>query len=182
MEKINSNPVLKEILSWVEIIIIATVIAFVLNTIIIANSRVPSGSMEPTIMTNDRVIGSRLLYNFKDPVRGDAIIFRWPDDESTYFVKRIVGLPGDTVDIHDGHVYLNGSSEALDEPYIKEDMNPNHDPDPLHFTVPADAYFCMGDNRNNSVDARYWKNTYVYRNKIIAKVIFQYYPKIKMIK
>lgn len=167
-----------EVLSWVKIIITAALIAFVLNTFIIANSRVPSGSMENTIMTHDRVIGSRLSYLFGDPERGDIAIFHWPDDESIYFVKRVIGLPGDTVDIKDGHVYLNGSKTPLDEPYLKEAMIPEA---PMHFEVPEDSYFMMGDNRNNSRDARRWQNTYVKKNKIIAKVLFRYYPNISRI-
>ena len=155
----------KEIFEWVKIIVSAALIAFVLNTFIIANSEVPSGSMENTIMTGDRVIGSRLSYRFEDPKRGDIAIFRFPDNEKIYYVKRIIGLPGETVDIVDGKVYINGSDEPLDEPYIREPMIPEA---PMHFEVPENSYFMMGDNRNYSMDARRWENTYVKREKIIA--------------
>lgn len=165
----------KEIWEWVKIIVSAAVIALVLNTFIIANSRVPSGSMETTIMTGDRVIGSRLSYRFSDPERGDIAIFHYPDDESIYYVKRIIGLPGDVIDIKDGYVYLNGSETPLDEPYIREAMIAEA---PMHYEVPEDCYFMMGDNRNYSLDARRWNNTYVKRNKIVAKVLIRYYPKI----
>lgn len=165
----------KEIWEWVKIIVSAAVIALVLNNFIIANSKVPSGSMENTIMTNDRVIGSRLSYLFADPERGDIVIFRYPDNEKIYFVKRVIGLPGDTVDIYGGHVYLNGSQEPLMEGYIREPMVPEV---PMHFEVPEDCYFMLGDNRNYSKDARFWTNTYVKKEKIIAKVLFRYYPKI----
>ncbi|MCI9534636.1 MAG: signal peptidase I [Lachnospiraceae bacterium] len=165
----------KEIWEWVKIIVSAAVIALVLNNFIIANSKVPSGSMENTIMTNDRVIGSRLSYLFADPERGDIVIFHYPDNEKVYFVKRVIGLPGDTVDIYGGHVYLNGSQEPLMEEYIREPMVPDI---PMHFEVPEDCYFMLGDNRNYSKDARFWTNTYVKKEKIIAKVLFRYYPKI----
>ena len=99
----------KELFEWIKIVVSAALIAFVLNTFIIANSEVPSGSMENTIMTGDRVIGSRLSYHFEDPKRGDIAIFRFPDNEKIYYVKRIIGLPGETVDIVDGKVYINGS-------------------------------------------------------------------------
>lgn len=164
-----------EVWEWVKIIATAAVIALFLNSCIIANSRVPSASMETTIMTKDRVIGSRLTYKFSDPQRGDIAIFRFPDDESIYYVKRIIGLPGDTIDIVDGQVYLNGSTEPLDEPYLHEPMIPEP---PMHFEVPEDCYFMMGDNRNHSSDARRWENTYVKREKLIAKVLFRYYPGI----
>lgn len=167
----------KELLEWVKIIVSAALIAFVLNTFIIANSEVPSGSMENTIMTGDRVIGSRLSYRFGDPERGDIAIFRFPDNEKIYYVKRIIGLPGETVDIIDGQVYItseDGVQEALEEPYLREAMVPEA---PMHFEVPEDSYFMMGDNRNYSLDARRWKNTYVKREKLIAKVLFRYFPR-----
>jgi signal peptidase I len=164
-----------EVIEWLKIIVTAALIAFVLNTFIIANSKVPSGSMENTIMTGDHVIGSRLSYRFSDPERGDIVIFRFPDNEKIYYVKRIIGMPGDTVDIIDGKVYLNGSEEPIDEPYIREPMVPEA---PMHFEVPEGCYFMLGDNRNYSMDARRWENTYVKREKIIAKVLFRYYPKL----
>ena len=170
-----------ELISWIQIIIAAAVIALFLNSCIIANSQIPSESMENTIMAHDRVIGSRLSYLFSEPERGDVIIFHYPDDPTgdTYYVKRVIGLPGDVSDIHDGGVYLNGSDTPLDEPYIKEPMetDPNH---PLHFEVPEDSYFMMGDNRNDSWDARFWENTWVTKDKLIAKVLFRYYPFNKM--
>lgn len=168
-----------EIISWIQIVVIAALVAFILNTFIIANSRVPSASMENTIMTGDRVIGSRLSYMFSEPKRGDIIIFRFPDNEEIFFVKRIIGVPNDIVDIKDGKVYLNNSDTPLEEPYILEEMIPEDD---MHFEVPEDSYFCLGDNRNNSADARRWRKTYVHRSKIIAKVIFRYFPNIKLIK
>ncbi len=167
----------KEILEWVKIIVSAALIAFVLNTFIIANSEVPSGSMENTIMTGDRVIGSRLSYRFDDPERGDIAIFRFPDNEKIYYVKRIIGLPGETVDIVDGQVYItdaDGETTQLEEPYLREPMVPEA---PMRFEVPEDCYFMMGDNRNYSLDARRWQNTYVKREKLIAKVLFRYFPK-----
>ncbi|WP_432626369.1 signal peptidase I [Brotaphodocola sp.] len=169
----------REVWEWLKIIVSAAVIAWALNTFIIANSEVPSGSMENTIMTGDRVIGSRLSYKFEDPQRGDIVIFRFPDNEKIFYVKRIIGMPGDTVDIVDGKVYLNGSSEPLDEPYIREPMIPEA---AMHFEVPEDSYFMMGDNRNYSLDARRWQNTYVKREKIIAKVLFRYFPKPGVLK
>ncbi len=176
--KVEQFSLAKEIWNWLSILLIAAAIAFVLNTFIIANSRVPSGSMENTIMTGDRLIGFRLSYLFEEPERGDIIIFRWPDDESIYFVKRIIGMPGDTVRISGGKVYLNGSDTPLEEPYLKEEMFPEAD---VEYTVPEGAYFVMGDNRNNSADSRRWENTFVYRDKIVAKVLFQYFPKIRLI-
>ncbi|MBQ0145886.1 MAG: signal peptidase I [Lachnospiraceae bacterium] len=170
-EKKEGSSVGKEILSWIEVFLIAAAIAFVVNRFLIANSVVPTGSMEPNIMSGERVFGSRLTYLNSDPQRGDIVIFRWPDNEKIYFVKRVIGLPGETVDIVQGKVYING--ELLDEPYLAEPML---EEPPMHFEVPENAYFMMGDNRNNSADARYWDNHFVYRDKIIAKVGIKYWP------
>lgn len=166
----------REILSWIVIIVLAVVIAWFLNTFIIANSRVPTGSMENTIMSKSRVIGSRLSYLASDPERGDVVIFHFPDDPTgkTYFVKRVIGLPGETVTIIDGKVYIDGSETPLDEPYLPEPMEGSYGP----YTVPEGCYFMLGDNRNNSMDARFWDNKFVEKDQIIAKVLFSYFPKI----
>lgn len=172
-----------EIISWIQILVTAAVIAFVLNTFVIANSRVPTGSMENTIMAGDRVIGSRLSYTFGEPDRGDIAIFIYPDDEAngikTYYVKRVIGMPGDIVDIVDGKVYINNSETPLDEPYLHEEMDPEP---PQHFEVPEESYFMLGDNRNHSGDARRWKHKYVKEDKMVAKVLVQYFPRIRILK
>lgn len=165
------NKILKEILSYVWYIAIAFIAAFIITHFIIINTWVPTGSMNNTIMDNDKVIGLRFTYAFSSPKRGDIVIFKYPDDESRNFVKRVIGTPGDVVDISDGHVSVNG--EILDEPYIKEPMDTS---ETLHFEVPENSYFVMGDNRNNSNDARYWKTSnYVSKDKILAKGWLKYY-------
>ena len=179
MNKNSDFDVVKEIFSWISIIVVAAIIALVLNLFIIANSRVPSASMENTIMTGDRVVGFRLTYLFQEPKRGDIIIFKFPDDESLYYVKRIIGEPGDVVDIKEGRVYLNNSETPLEEDYSTDAMIPESY---MHFDVPVGAYFWLGDNRHNSADSRRWVHPYVYKEKIIAKVIFRYFPGFKLIK
>ena len=169
-----------EVISWIQVLVAAAIIAFCVNHFIIANSEVPTSSMETTIMAGDRVIGSRLSYKFGDPQRGDIAIFIYPDDEAkgikTYYVKRIIGMPGDTIDIVDGKVFLNGSDTPLDEPYLHEPMEPE---EPQHYEVPDGCYFMLGDNRNYSNDARRRTHKYVKRDKLVAKVLFQYFPKIQ---
>lgn len=202
-DQIDKKPInwKEELISWIQILVTAAVIAFVLNTFIIANSRVPSSSMENTIMTGDRVIGSRLSYRFGEPQRGDIAIFVFGYDckschtsyqttpenvcpvcgradkrnTTVYYVKRVIGMPGDVIDIKDNHVYLNGSDTPLDEPYVTDEMETPLD---LHYEVPEGHYFMLGDNRNNSADARYWKYTYISKDTIIAKVLFRYFPTI----
>jgi signal peptidase I len=178
----------KEIFSWIRIFIIAIVIAFCVNNFIIMNANVPSGSMEQTIHKKDRMIGLRTSYWFSDPKRGDIVIFINPDyneEGSTksdkYFVKRVIGLPGDKIVIKNAKIYINDSSEPLDEPYLPEEwIYVNGDDEPLEYNVPDDCYFMLGDNRNNSSDARFWINTYVKRDKIVAKAQFKYWSEGKI--
>ncbi|OUP81588.1 signal peptidase I [Lachnoclostridium sp. An169] len=170
----------KEIISWICIFIIAGGCAFILDTYFIANSFVPTGSMENTIMAESRIIGSRLTYRFSEPQRGDIAVFIFPDDKAkgitTYYVKRIIGLPGETIDIIDGKVYVNGSDIPIDEPYLKEPMEMNGN-NHLRYEIPEGHYFMMGDNRNNSNDSRFWEEKYVPRKDLLAKVYLEYFPK-----
>lgn len=114
----EKHPVLFEIWDWVKVILIAFVIALFLNYCILINSVVPSGSMEDTIMSGSRMIGFRLSYVFSDPEQGDIIIFKYPDDTSENYVKRIIGVPGDTVTLKGSTVYVNG--EPLEEDYLTD--------------------------------------------------------------
>ena len=173
----NTFNVKKEIFSWIKIILIAVLIAFVINNFIIINANVPTGSMEKTIIPEDRMIGLRTAYWFSDPQRGDIVIFKFPDDESETFVKRVIGLPGDKVVIKDAKIYINDSEEPLKEDYLPEEWtNANGSDTPLEYQVPENSYFVLGDNRNLSRDARFWTNTYVEKSKIIAKAEFVYWP------
>lgn len=167
----KQNTFVLELLSYVKIIVAAILIAFIFTQYVIVNAQVPTGSMKNTIMEGDRLIGFRLSYIFSKPQRGDIVIFKFPDDETENYVKRIIGIPGDVIQIKEGHVYVNG--ELSTEDYIREEMIDNGLEQT--FVVPEDSYFMLGDNRNGSSDSRFWKNTYVKRNKILAKVIFRYF-------
>lgn len=160
-----------EVLSLVKIVVIAVVFALVFTNFIIINAEVPSGSMRDTIWEGDRLFGFRLAYKFSEPKRGDIIIFKFPDDETQNYVKRVIGLPNDIVQIKNGRVYIN--DEELDEPYIKDYIL--DDGETYTYIVPEDSYFMLGDNRNNSKDSRYWVNTFVKKEKIVAKVVVRYY-------
>ena len=171
-EKEGSVSTARELFQWVAAIVAAVLIALAIDNFVIVNAQIPSGSMENTIMTGDRVIGNRFAYSFSDPQRFDIIIFRYPDDESQLFIKRIIGLPGETVEIRDGKIYLNGSDEPLEDVQTKETMVESFGP----YTVPENSYFVMGDNRNDSKDSRYWTNTFVTKDEILGKAIFRYWP------
>lgn len=164
----------REALSWVLTFAAAFAVALVLKNYVIINATVPTGSMEHTIEPGDDLLGLRLTYHFSEPQRGDIIIFRFPDDESQKYVKRVIGLPGETVTIKDAKIYINNSEEPLQEDYLKEEWTDTTGP--FVFEVPEDSYLVLGDNRNDSYDARYWENTYVTDDEIIGKAYFIYYP------
>lgn len=167
----------REILSWVGVIVFAVALALFLNAFILVNAEVPTKSMENTIKAGDHIMGLRVSYWFKGPERGDIVVFKFPDDESQNFVKRVIGLPGDSIEIVDGKVYINGSDTPLDEPYLKDTPYGSFGT----FTVPAGCYFMMGDNRNDSHDSRFWDHTYVTEDELIGKAYFKYYPGFQML-
>lgn len=163
--------------SIVFVLLAAVVMAFLVGNFVVMNAQVPTASMENTICIGDRIVAWRPAYLFSEPERGDVIIFPYPDDESQDYVKRIIALPGETVEIRAGKVYIDNAEEPLREDYLKEE--PCGDAGP--FEVPEKAYFVMGDNRNSSLDSRYWTHKFVHREDIIGKVLFKYYPDIKWI-
>ena len=134
--------------------------------------KIPSGSMEDNLLTGDHIIVNKFIYSppapvlsgllpLRDPRRGDIVVFRYPEDPQTDFVKRVVGLPGETIRIRDKRVFIDG--RELPEPYVLfRDKQTQHPNDPQHrdhfgpYRVPPGEYFMMGDNRDNSHDSRFW--------------------------
>ena len=186
----------KEVVSWIRMFVIVIAVVFVLTQFVIINVRVPSGSMENTIMTKDRLIGFRFSYWFDEPQRGDIILFSYPVDEKQTYIKRVIGLPGETVEIRDGKIYIDGSSEPLEEDYLKETWTWENDG--YTFNVPEGCYFVLGDNRNDSEDGRFWAQialnegkastaeeaeqySYVKKDEIKGKAIFKYYSKFAIL-
>lgn len=158
----------QEILSWAVIITIAVILALAINKLVIYKVSPPTASMENTIMVGDKVITYRLAYLIVNPKRGDIVVFEYPDNKEEDFIKRIIALPGETIEGIDGVVYIDG--EPLEEKYLKEKAEGDFGP----YKVPTDSYFMMGDNRNISLDARYWENKYVTKDKIRGKALLKY--------
>ena len=193
--------------NWKSLMFYLGVIAFsfILSRYILLFARIPSSSMENTLQIHDHLIANRLSYINHDPERGDIIIFIPPIDDD-YYIKRVIGLPGETVTIGNGVIYING--KAIDEPYVKEpwvEDDPEILPEDVTeltsiktFVVPENSYFVMGDNRMDSLDSRYWaqdaldqglaknekeaiKYSFVKRDKILAKAIFKYFKGFEML-
>ena len=111
----NGPSIMEELWEYIKMIIFVVVVVFIVNNVLLINAKIPSESMEDTIMTGDRIFGNRLAYINKDPQRFDIVIFKYPDDETQLFIKRVIGLPGETVEIRDGKVYIDGSETPLDD-------------------------------------------------------------------
>lgn len=166
---------LKSLISLITTFLITAFVVLFINTyILIINANVPTSSMYPTISAGDHLMGNRLSYISETPKRYDIIIFEHPDGERKLLIKRVIGLPGDEIDIRDGHVYING--EAAREEFCREESSTLRGDMEFPVTVPPGCYFCLGDNRTNSEDSRYWENHFVEEDTIAAKALFCFYP------
>lgn len=121
-------------------------------------------------MAGDRILVNRLSYIFGEPQRGDIVTFIYPDDGKTLYLKRIIGLPGETISGKKGVIYIDG--QPLQEDFTEEVSYDNFGP----YTVPEGSYFMMGDNRNDSWDSRYWEHKFVKLEDIIGKAELSYFP------
>jgi len=147
--------------------LILSLVLFVSINIISARIRVDGNSMLPTMVSGEYVVINRLSYRFGSPQPGDIIVFHYPPNPKEEYIKRVIGLPGDIVEVKDGTVYVNG--QPLVENYIKVKMNGYG-----KWEVPAGQLFVMGDNRNNSSDSREWGTLPI--NYVIGKAVLVYWP------
>lgn len=174
---------LKETLSWAIIIAVAVVLSLIITRYVIFKAVVPTGSMQNTIMIDDKLVGWQL---FSKVERGDVIIFLNPDrgddyeGDDKYLVKRVIGLPGETIEITKDAVYIN--NKKLDEDYVVFNLVDYNKYTFGPYQIPEGSYFLMGDNRNQSADARFWENKDVTRKQMVAKVLFKYSPKFRLFK
>jgi len=170
---------IKEIRKWVVSMGLAVLFGYFINSFVIVNATVPTPSMNDTIMAGNRVFGNRLAYVFSNPQRFDVIAFSCPDGGETTYLKRIIGLPGETLEIRGGEVFVNDNIMPLDEWYLLEPpagwslIN-------QRFYIPHDSYFVMGDHRNNSKDSRglganAWENLFIPRDNILGRVFFTFF-------
>lgn len=162
-------------------ILIIVFLTWVIITFVGQRTKVDGHSMEPTLSDGDNLIVDKISYRFRDPERYDIIVFPYQHQENTYYIKRIIGLPGETVQVIDGYVYING--EKLDEHYGAEVMNdPGIAAEPI--TLGDDEYFVLGDNRNHSSDSRASSVGVLTRDMLIGRAWVRIYPfnKIGVIK
>jgi signal peptidase I len=161
---------------WIEAaktIVTAAILAFGIRTFVAEARYIPSSSMEPTLLINDRLIIEKISYHLHDPKRGDIVVFNPTKalQERNFkdaFIKRVIGLPGDTIQVKNGIVYVNGG--ALSENYIAQKPEYNYGP----VTVPPGQYLVLGDNRNNSYDSHYWG--FVPKDKFVGRAFVRFWP------
>ncbi len=174
---------------YAEAIVIAVLLALFIRTYIVQAYKIPSGSMLETLQIGDHLLVNKFLFGihlpFSDkqvlavraPQRGDVIVFKYPEDESKDFIKRVIGEPGDTIEVINKTVYLNGkpfvipAEQHLDPLTYPAELQPRDNLGPV--TVPPDSYFVMGDNRDHSLDSRFWG--FVKREKILGKAVIIYF-------
>ena len=169
----EEGPFLKasfNIKSWIRDIVVAFITAIFIIIFVIQPVKVEGTSMQPVLMDQERIFVNRFIYQFTDISHGDVVVFRYPKDVNKSFIKRVLAVPGDEIEIRAGMVYLNG--RRIDEPYVhREFLDKRSYPRTI---VPPDRYFVLGDHRNSSNDSRNWG--FVDKRLIYGKAFFCYWP------
>ena len=160
----------EEVKDWVVSIAIAVVLAFIIRYFIVELYLVDGPSMRPTLQSAERLVVNKFIYRFRAPERGEILVFRYPRDPSRDFIKRVIAVPGDTIEIKDGRVFVN--QQLMNEPYILSKTRGDY---PLT-TIPEGHIFVMVDNRNNSEDSRFADVGFVPYNLIKGKAVLVFWP------
>jgi signal peptidase I len=174
------------IVELVGVVVVAILVAVLLRTFVVATYSIPSGSMEPTLQIGDRIVVNKLSYHLHGIDRTNIVVFSTPPNEECAgppvadLVKRVIGLPGEIISLHDGDVYING--RFLPEPFLPPDVRHDTYPGPDSnayalnhaYRIPAGEVYVMGDNRPNSCDSRYWGP--IPESTIVGKVDLRIWP------
>lgn len=165
--------IVKELFGWIVFIVVVVVASYLIVTFVGQRTKVSGSSMETTLSSGDQLIVDKISYRFRDPKRYDIVVFPYRYEENTYYIKRIIGLPGETVQIVDGMVYINGS--PLNEHYGNEVIeDPGSAAEPI--TLGDDEYFVLGDNRNNSQDSRASNVGLIHRDELLGRAWVRIWP------
>jgi signal peptidase I len=161
----------KELIDFFKMVVWFALFFFCLRTFVVEGFEIQGSSMEPTLEENERLFVLKFAYRFDNVERGDVIVFLYPEDHSRRFIKRVIGLPGDTVEIRHGKVMVNG--EELREAYVNGSyVRPREDIS--NASVPADCYYVLGDHRSVSSDSR--SGWFVPRENIVGKAVLRFWP------
>jgi len=182
---------------WITELIVIVMVVLIIRVFVAQAYNIPSGSMKPTLLVGDFILVNKLVYRFSEPQRGDIVVFKYPIDPNIDFIKRIVALPGEEVEVKNNQVFINGKPLPLTEvgrgeengvrKFIYEEVMPEGIKHKVQFyedfpfskrdfgpvVVPPNHYFVMGDNRDNSEDSRYWG--FLSRENIVGKAFVIYF-------
>jgi signal peptidase I len=174
--RITKDAVKKEIWEWVKAIIIAIILTTILKTFVIQAFKIPSGSMIPTLLPGDRIFVNKFVLDFRDPKRWEVIVFKYPDDKKKDFIKRVIAVGGEEVEIRSGQIFIDSklvkTPEVLDGIYYynQEPYGGTNQP----FTIPENSFYVLGDNSMSSRDSRYWG--FVPKKDLVGSAIFRWWP------
>ncbi len=164
----RKKPIWRE---YAEAIVVSLALALLIRTFVVQAFKIPSSSMVPTLLVGDHLLVNKFIYRFRGPARGDIVVFKFPNDRKTDFIKRIVALGGDTIEMNGRTVLVN--KKPLPEPYAFYEHERSKDASFGPVVIPAGTVFVMGDNRDNSYDSRWWGP--VDRRDIVGKALFIYW-------
>ncbi len=173
--KITKEDVKRETREWIQSILIALVLTLVIRTYVVQAFKIPSGSMRPTLLEGDKLFVNKFIYRFQDPERGDIVVFKYPQDKKKDFIKRLVAKGGETVEIRDGKLFVDG--RPVTEEVFNRFYYYNHEDyggPGVVVKVPADSYYVLGDNSANSTDSRFWG--FVPAKNVLGKAFFRWWP------
>ena len=168
----------RRILLWeyVESFAIAILLALIIRTFLVQPFKIPSGSMRPTLMEGDRILVNKYAYRYRDPKRGEVIVFKSVEGNKKDYIKRLIGVGGDEVEIRDGKIWVN--HQVLEEPKIFREFfyynRGDYGSEGKSIHVPEGNYFVLGDNSGSSLDSRYWG--YVPRRNLIGRAFLIFWP------
>lgn len=172
-DKEKSKGIFREILDWVIYIGIILLFTYLIITYVGVRTRVSGQSMQPTLHDGDNLLVDKLTYRFRDPKRYEIVVFPYKYEEDTYYIKRIIGLPGETVQIIDGYVYINGKKMEKDYGVeVMQDAGIAEEP----ITLGKDEYFVLGDNRNHSSDSRVPNVGVLKRKDLMGRAWIRIWP------
>jgi len=163
--------------NWGEPFIIAAILAVIIRTFLLGPYKIPTGSMIPTFLIGDRIFVDKVSYRFRGPERGEIIVFKYPLDEKKDFVKRLVGLSGEEIQIKDGKIVINNNqadNEKLSQNYYYNVVNSQYGEPNQIIHVPDDSYFVLGDNSAHSSDSRSWG--FVPKKNVVGRAFLIWWP------
>ena len=170
----EAKRLLKEFGGWARDLLFAALTAILIVVFVVQPVKVEGTSMQPHLSDQERIFVNKFVYHFSDIERGDVVVFWYPKEPSKSFIKRVIGLPGEEMEIRSGVVYVNGT--VLAEDYVRPEYFDFHSYGPQ--IVPEHSFFVMGDHRNSSNDSRHWGC--VPKENIFGKAVFRYWPVSKL--